>query len=58
MPARRSSTAPRTLHLLMALHDETDITLGHKIGISRQALYKKRTGQTSITRPRDVIFTP
>lgn len=48
MPARRSK-APRTLHLLMALHDETDITLGAKLGLSRQSVHSKRTGRTAIT---------
>lgn len=47
--AARRSTAPRTLHVLMAALDISDIELARRLDVSRQAVHSRRTGRTSMT---------
>ena len=47
--ARRSSTAPRTLHLIMGLLDVTDAKLARRLDVSRQTVHARRTGRSAMT---------
>ncbi len=47
--AARRSTAPRTLHILMATLDVSDIELARRLQLSRQAVHARRTGRTAMT---------